>query len=301
MALLSWGDSGIDDLKRVFFENPTYANRSIVFDILSAAAAGKGPTRVALGASSDLWEQISDGTELSTTVQLSARRALVDLVLSVEAIDEVASLVGAVLQKQQFRDDRASIEIIRAASSRWLAIGDSVLNEFRKLIEESAADEPKFQKFLEVNPQLLDPMAIEVWPEPNLFGSRKPDFVVKRSDGTYLIVEIECPGKTLITKTGHPSADVTHAEHQVTDYRTYMLSHIGTMKGVFQGFAEPDCLVVVGLEGTLAPHQREALASLNRSRHRLKVAGFDWLLQRAEQVSKNVAEHGVVVSVQRVV
>jgi hypothetical protein len=112
MALLSWGDAGIADIKRVFLENPSYANRSIVFDILSAAAAGKGPTRVALGANSDLWAQIRGGCELSTAVQLSARKALVDLVLSVEAIDEVASLVGAVLQKQQFRDDRASIEII---------------------------------------------------------------------------------------------------------------------------------------------------------------------------------------------
>ncbi|MBB05443.1 MAG: hypothetical protein CML03_08000 [Pseudooceanicola sp.] len=299
MALLAWGDDGIEDIRRAFFDNDSYANRTIAFDILSAAAAGKGPMRVSVGAPSKVWAQLTEGGNLPTPVQVAARKALVELVLSIDAIEDVAGLIGGVLQKQQFRDDGAAVELIRAASSRWLAIGDTVLSEFRKLIDNNANDEPVFQSFLGANPQLLDPMAIEVWPEPNLFGSRKPDFVVKRSDGSYLVVEIECPAKTLITKGGHPSADVTHAEHQVTDYRNYMLRHIGTVKDVFAGFSDPDCLVVVGLEETLTPEQKQVLASLNGARHRVKVVGFDWLLERAERVSKNVSEQGVVVSVQR--
>ncbi len=298
-ALLAWGEAGVEELKRVFSENESYANRTLVFDILSGAAAGKGPTRVELGASTDIWDQIAVAGEVPSAVQQAARRALVDLVLSVEAIDDVASLIGGVLQKQSFRDDSAAIELIRSASSRWLAIGDRVLKDFGDLITTNPNDEPAFQRFLETNPQLLDPMAIEVWPEPNLFGSRKPDFVVKRSDGSYLVVEIECPAKTLITWAGHPSAEVTHAEHQVTDYRNYMLSHIGTVKDFFSGFSDPDCLVVVGLESTLTPEQKATLAALNGARHRVKVVGFDWLLERAERISKNVSEHGVVVSVQR--
>jgi hypothetical protein len=298
-ALLAWGDVGVEEIKRAFMDNDSYANRTLVFDILAAAATGKGPTTVELSASKDLWAQIAASGELPLSVQQAARGALVDLVLSVEAIDDVASLIGGVLQRQSFRDDGAAVELIRAASSRWLAIGGPVLDGFRELIATSAHDEPAFQRFLEANPQLLDPMAIEVWPEPNLFGSRKPDFVVKRSDGSYLVVEIECPGKTLITRAGHPSADVTHAEHQVTDYRNYMLRHIGNVKDVFPGFSDPDCLVVVGLESNLAAEQKEVLASLNGARHRVKVVGFDWLLQRAERVAKNVSEHGVVVSVQR--
>ena len=78
-----------------------------------------------------------------------------------------------------------------------------------------------------------------------------------------------------------------------------MLRHIGNVKDVFPGFSDPDCLVVVGLESNLAAEQKEVLASLNGARHRVKVVGFDWLLQRAERVAKNVSEHGVVVSVQR--
>lgn len=124
---------------------------------------------------------------------------------------------------------------------------------------------------------------------------------MKRSDGSYLVVEIECPSKAIITRAGQPSADVTHAEHQATDYRRYMLGHIQNVKDVFPGFSEPDCLVIVGLEGALSNDQKAALASLNDARHRLKVVGFDWILHRAKKISENVAEHGVVVSVTRMI
>ncbi len=273
----------------------------MIFDILSAAAVGKGSTRVTLGASLDIWDHVVDKGELPTTVQQSARRALLDLLLSIDSMQDVAGLIGGTLQRQQFTDNESAVELIRAVSSRWVAIGDLVLNNFRNLIAKNVHDEPAFQDFFEKTPQLLDPMAIEVWPQPNLFGLRKPDFVVKRFDGSYLIVEIECPGKSLVTKGGHPSVHVTHAEHQVTDYRSYMLSHIGTVKDVFPGFSDPDCLVVVGLENSLTASQKGVLTSLNNARHRLRVAGFDWLLERAERVSKNVSEHGVEVSVQRMI
>ncbi|MEO4041154.1 Shedu anti-phage system protein SduA domain-containing protein [Hoeflea sp. CAU 1731] len=298
LALLAWGDAGIAEMKRVFLEDDNFSNRRLVFEILSALAAGESPIQFN-SASSEVWAQVTDCGRLPPAIQVSARRTLVDLVLSIEATDDVAGLIGGALQQQQFRKDGAAVELIRAASSRWLAIGDSVLNDFQKLIVANADDEPSFQNFFEANPQLLDPMAIEVWPQPNLFGSKKPDFVVKRSDGSYLIVEIECPGKSLITKAGHPSAAVTHAEHQAIDYRNYMLKHVGNAKTVFPGFSDPDCLVVVGLESTLSDDNKIALASLNGNRHRFRVVGFDWLLERAQRVSQNVTEHGVIVSVQR--
>ncbi|MEX5577632.1 Shedu anti-phage system protein SduA domain-containing protein [Pseudophaeobacter sp. A-200-2] len=135
--------------------------------------------------------------------------------------------LGSVFQRHYAKRDgvNAAKNLVQAVASRWFAIGDRTLQEYQDLIEDFSDDEPSFQQFFEANPQFLDPMAVEVWPEPNLFGSRKPDFVVKRSDGSYLVVEIECPSKALITKAGHPSADVTHAEHQATDYRKYMMGH----------------------------------------------------------------------------
>jgi hypothetical protein len=52
---------------------------------------------------------------------------------------------------------------------------------------------------------------------------------------------------------------------------------------------EPDCLVIIGLERDLTERQRAALRRANQGYHALRVAGFDWILQRAAAVARNVA------------
>ncbi|TBN37002.1 DUF4263 domain-containing protein [Paracoccus subflavus] len=300
-ALLYWQQAGLEQLARSVAHSPRSSNSNIAFDILSSAASGEFSTMLSDHWWGDLKKRVTNAGGLSAEIQHYARRTLVELVLAAKDEDDLMLSLASVFQRHyaKMNGANAAKNLVQAVASRWFAIGDRTLQAYQELIEAFSDDEPSFQKFFEANPQLLDPMAVEVWPEPNLFGSRKPDFVVKRSDGSYLVVEIECPSKVMITKAGHPSADVTHAEHQATDYRKYMLGHIANVKDVFPGFSEPDCLVVVGLEGVLTKDQKAALASLNDARHRLKVVGFDWILDRAKKISENVAEHGVVVSVTR--
>jgi len=38
-------------------------------------------------------------------------------------------------------------------------------------------------------------MAVQIWPQPNVLGSKFPDFVVRRADDSYIVVEIETPAK----------------------------------------------------------------------------------------------------------
>lgn len=302
-ALLYWQQAGLEELARAAAQSPRSSNTQIAFDILSSAASGEFSTMLSDHCWGDMKKRVTSSGGLSTEMQHHARRTLVELVLGARNEDDLMLSLASVFQRHYAKMNgvNAAKHLVQAVASRWFAIGDRTLQEYQELIEAFSDDEPSFQKFFEANPQFLDPMAVEVWPEPNLFGSRKPDFVLKRSDGSYLVVEIECPDKAMITKAGHPSAGVTHAEHQATDYRKYMMRHIANVKDVFPGFSEPDCLVVVGLEGTLSKDQKAALASLNDARHRLKVVGFDWILDRAKKISKNVAEHGVVVSVKRMI
>lgn len=302
-TLLYWQQAGLDELARAAAQSPRSSNTNIAFDILSSAASGEFSTMLYDQWWGDLKTRVTTSGAFSTEMQHHARRTLVELVLGARDEDDLMLSLASVFQRHSLKTDglKAAKHLVQAVASRWFAVGDRTLQEYQDLIETFSDDEPRFQTFFEANPQFLDPMAVEVWPEPNLFGSRKPDFVVKRSDGSYLVVEIECPSKAIITRAGQPSADVTHAEHQATDYRRYMLGHIQNVKDVFPGFSEPDCLVIVGLEGALSNDQKAALASLNDARHRLKVVGFDWILHRAKKISENVAEHGVVVSVTRMI
>lgn len=300
-ALLYWRETGIDELARVARRSVRFANRGIAFDILSSAASGEFSMLLSGKSWLQLKQKVIDRGALTTEMQKYAQRTLVELALNIEDEDDLILALANSFQRHYAnpKGGSAAKQMVQAAASRWFAIGDHTLSKYLKLIEDSPNCEPSFQAFFEANPQLLDPMAVEVWPEPNLFGSRKPDFVVKRSDGSYLVIEIECPKKMLVTKAGNLSAAASHAENQAMDYRSYMMQHISSVRETFPTFSDPDCLVIVGLESSLTDGQKSALFRHNAHRHRLDVVGFDWILDRARRISENVAEHGVIVSVTR--
>jgi hypothetical protein len=189
----------------------------------------------------------------------------------------------------------AAKELFAALSARWLAVSKPVLEGYEALILKEPDNEPAFQRFLMEHPQLLDPMAVQVWPHPNLFGFRFPDFVVRRADNSYIVIEIERPSKPLVTTGGQLSADVTHAEQQATDYRSYLMQRFADARVHFPNFEDPDCLAVTGLERALDVRQKTVLRDANRNRHRLRIIGFDWLAYRARTVAANITRHHVEV------
>jgi hypothetical protein len=130
---------------------------------------------------------------------------------------------------------------------------------------------------------------------------KEPDFVVKRSDGTYLVVEIECPAKALMTAAGHLSAHASHAEHQVLEYRQHLMEKYADIRVHMPDFKEPDSLVLIGLERNLDDRQRQSLHMINKGRNHVRIAGFDWLLERARTIASNVTRSGIEVTPLRIV
>lgn len=292
-TLALWREAGLCELLSGARATPTSKNVSLCVQILAAGAAGTGISPVSFVRDAELASRIHDALTAEPSLADVCRRHLVDLVLSFEADDDVASLVGS--KMSHMLNDAEVREVFAALSARWLAVSTPVLERYAGLIAERPHDEPSFQDFLGEHPQLLDPMAVQVWPQPDLLGSRCPDFVLRRADGSYAVVEIESPAKAIATAVGQLSAHVTHAEQQATDYRSYLMEHVATARAHFPGFDDPDCLVVIGLEGTLDQRQRRALRDANRHRHRLRIVGFDWLADRARAVAANIVRHRVEV------
>jgi hypothetical protein len=239
----------------------------------------------------------------ASTPQLAefCRARLVELILSFESDDDVAFRVGSGFSNLTFSEVPAAKELFAALSARWLAVSSPILAQYEALILDQPDSEPAFQRFLTDHPQLLDPMAVQVWPQPDLFGFRFPDFVIRRADNSYVVVEIERPSKALVTASGHLSADVTHAEQQVVDYRSYLIQRFGDARQHFPNFDDPDCMVVIGLEQPLDSRQRAVLRDANRHRHRLRIAGFDWLADRARTVASNITRQHIEVVNLRIV
>ncbi|MDO9713161.1 Shedu anti-phage system protein SduA domain-containing protein [Paracraurococcus lichenis] len=300
-TLLVWRDVGLKALTEAAKKYPEVKNTEIALALLSSLAAGEG-----LPSSGEVGEPIVDSAIRNTIenwpdLLSRARASLVEIILSIPDDDDVALRVGLTLMQSSMTRRLATRELFAAASTRWLAVSTPVLDRFDELIKTRPKDEPVFQNFLSNHPQLPDPLAIRVWPKPDLFGFKEPDYIVQRADGTYMVVEIECPGKPLVTSGGHLSADVTHAEQQATDYRRTLLRKYADLRVYLPGFQEPDCLVVVGVERDLDEAQKQVLHDANRNRTHLRIVGFDWLLDRGRTIASNMTHPRVEVLPLRIV
>jgi hypothetical protein len=294
--LACWGERGINQLVDATVKAPTSKNVSLCLDILSHFAAGDDFTVAPLfcdeGRRARLHEMMRARPELAS----HARSQLIAFVLSVHDEDELLGIIAGAFQKAGFSQagtGRAK-EVFAALSARWLTISEPPLQRYEALIASHPDDEPAFQAFLTEHPQVLDPMAAEVWPQPRLHGAEIPDFVIRRFDDSYVVIEIETPTKRLVTSTNQMSAAVTYAVAQASEYRRF-IERLPTARMHFPELDQVVCLVVIGLEQSLIASQQQALRNFNREHYGLQVVGFDWLARRGRAVRENLIKIGVPV------
>jgi len=286
-ALACWGEAGFEKMVANALRNRTSKDISAALKTLALIAAGKTISSLSSFMHDDkLLDRINQSIS-GQNLQGKARRKLSELVMSLPTHDLLIPLGTAFTQIGIAGDDGPE-EIVGALSSKWLGFGPRDLEAFALLISHSSDDEPKLHSFLETFPQILDPMAAQVWSKPDFHGFKIPDFLIRRSDNSYLVVEIETPAKTLVTRGGQMSAYVTQAVKQAIDYRAFVLERLSETRHHFPEIHDPDALVVIGLEEKLSKVWARTLQEENRARTKLRIVGFDWLLHRARAVLSNV-------------
>ena len=290
-SLVAFGAAGLRALVESAVRTPTGKNVSLCLSILAAVAAGSAPRGLTFTRDEALESSIRVASQAPGLAD-TARSLLREYVLGIaDELDAVAA-VGSELSNAGWstEDSEAVRELFAALAARRLATGPATIRAYEALMEAHPDDEPIFHAFLERHPQLLDPTAAEVWSKPDLSGVREPDFVIRRADDTYLVLEIETPGKPLITAANQLSAPATQAVAQVTAYRSFLIERFQVALLHFPRFSEPECLVVIGVESRLSAEQRAALARENRSRAGVRIVGYDWLARRALTIASNVVE-----------
>lgn len=301
-CLIRWGEAGLNALVEIGRRSRTSKNHSLVLEILAALAAGTLPVLAGSLQDARVSTHLQSAVPNVATLAACARAKLQEYLLSFDDDDDVCGVVGLRLMQNSIRGGSTpTLELFKALASRWLAVSQPVLAAFRGLLAARPDDEPAFQQFFELHPQLIEPSVAEVWSQPDLHGAKEPDFVIRRADGTYLVVEIETPAKLLITDSCQMSAVATHAVTQVFDYADFLVTRHLEISTHFPGFQVPDALVVVGMEGNLTPDQARALRLENRSRHNVRVVGFDWLLRRAEVLATNLIGQPIPIHHSRLV
>ena len=296
-CLIRWGEQGLQALLDGAYPDAPIKTQSLAVEILSTLASGERLPEIRSWVRDDtLVDDILQSVEDWPAIFSCAKRCLRDLFSSFEDEADLALLLGHVFNQAALTNIARVKEVFVALTGRWLAIDSRTLAEFESLIAEKANDEPAFHLFLEKNPQLIDPLAFEVWSKPDIHGAKIPDFLIKRTDNTFLVVEIETPAKSIITSTYQLSAEANHAVSQAADYVEFLTTRNESIRTRLPDFTPPDSLVVVGLEHPLNAEQMRALQRENRTRHGIRIVGFDYLLDRARSTLNNFIVHGVTVT-----
>lgn len=292
-SLLAWGEEGMEQMYDLALKAPFPHNLSLLFKVFSSLAIGENlepPNTYRFPE----WEKVvakrfGDPKNYS----IKAEELLRKLVLSLEEkdIDRLPSVLGFSF----LGNPKKTRSILSTASLRWIVIGPKKIDEYLELIDHASSDEYAFQDFFEKNPTFLDPLAHRVWPQPDLHGKKEPDFIIQRSDNSYLVVEIETPCKQIVTKDGQIGAKVTQAVTQAMEYRSFLLEHHQQAQATFSNFSAPEALVVIGCEGSLTEEEFSVLRRENEHRTNIKIVGFDALAKRAIAITNNLVEGHVQV------
>ena len=292
-----WGESGLWMIREIVLSRPTENRIKIALKVLTCIGDNvklPGYQYGIFNLDDDMPEQVYAREWPNDPCEL-AKQVLREIILSL-SMDDLLAPVGLVIRDftPSYLSDTIGV-LISTLSLKWLRFGPPTLMKYQEMLVTQPRSEPAFQAFFVEHPQFLDPMAVQVWSQPDFHGALEPDFVIRRADDSYLIVEIECPSKMIITKGNQLSRDALHAENQATAYATFLSERLLEARSHFPHFRDPDCLAIIGMEGSLNPTQMLALRRTNASRHKLRTVGFDWLAERAQTILSNINEGEIEV------
>ena len=127
---------------------------------------------------------------------------------------------------------------------------DRYCDELVALIDEPRTTEEVLHQWLaDIRHRVfLDPHATKVWSKLP-FGDTVSDFVVRSSDGSYTLIEIERASVRIIQQGNQePTAPFNHACQQVRDWRRYVRDNVQTVRSELglTDIYEPTGKVIIG-------------------------------------------------------
>jgi hypothetical protein len=176
---------------------------------------------------------------------------------------------------------------MRVSADATIRLTRSLLDEFAKLIDSEGA-ESNYQRYLQQNPVLLDPLAADVYPTAPLGLEFKTDFVIRRHDGRYIVVEIEKPQDPLFTAQHDFAAPMTHAVGQVMDFQQWVADNIAYAQTHLPGIVEPAGLLVMGRRAGLQPRATRKLARWQINSRHIELVTYDELLARGQTLLRSL-------------
>ncbi|SDQ34928.1 DUF4263 domain-containing protein [Carnobacterium viridans] len=144
-------------------------------------------------------------------------------------------------------------------------------------------NENKIQKILTNYPILFGTEYTEVLDKQSFGSEYEADYVLKRYNGLYDIVEIEASTLNIYTKQGNPSSQLVHAEQQIMDWLEWIEHNSSYAREKIKKLYSPKGYVVIGRSNTLTRSNKEKLRRRNLVfRDKIEIITYDDLLENAK-------------------
>lgn len=290
IALLpAWGEIGINELIYIVQNGP---HSSSALGILAAVAQGDIPSSKSSPFLGDAWDDLCNYI-LPPDIPAYSKKKLRAAVLE-QFNDELSrrrivwnlSTLGIDLKQAEIFDYIFDLLI----DSR-LILNESILAQFEELLESDPKREEELHQFLLSNPILLDPFVIELRNKHELGDDFITDFVIRRINNKYVLVEIENSTDHLFRQNGSFTSKLMQAIAQVRDFQAWISDNISYAQTKLPGIRHPEGLVVIGRMGVLTPTMKTRLDEENFSRRgHILIMTYDDLLYQAKAVYKNILE-----------
>lgn len=283
VALLPrWGAPGLALLASLI-QHGKFGRAGQVLRTLHAIAKGRCPVAVERRTQLQPYE-VGEQAAKEATVLL--RRLLLEQHTNSTLRDR---LLFALYSNSITTDAEVIGDVLRLMTDVRLVLNERLLSDFRQLLDVAPEREQKLHDFLIENPVFLDPMAVEVLNKHALGSDLVTDFVLRRFNDEYVLVEIEKSIDSVFTRSRQFSSEVTHAVGQVEDFQVWVADNIAYARNKLPGISRPEGLVVIGRRQGLDTGLLRKLEEANFSRRgHTRIMTFDDLLSRAEAVYRNM-------------
>lgn len=291
-SLIAWRTRGIRELQNKIKKHDFYGADAFYILILIASKRDL-KTDFVYNLPENWFKKIK--VIVDAELQSEAEKILKELVLDLNSNENVRdSMINNLSMILSFRRDN---DIKKAIADYFfsilidsrLQINLDLIMDFEEFLNNPETSEERIQTFLFDNPILLDPLAIEIYSKHELGNEFKTDFVIKRLNNDYVLVEIEKSTDKIFTNKGVFHSQATEAIAQVRDFQSWIHENLSYARNTLPSIRRPEALLIIGRRKELTQDMQRRLDEENYSRRgHIKIITYDDLLDQARTVYDNL-------------
>lgn len=286
-AVACEGEKGLETLAKLAQNEEPVVWGAEALRVLATIASVGTPPHPGSDCPAHVWGLASRTIAENAELQRSAKDHLRELAVRMPE-ERLLELMACGLRPLVKSPPSTEREIMQVLSGRWFAIGESIVREYEAMVSDETNGEEEYHQWFEEHPQMLDPLAIEVASKPSLRGVKEPDFVIRRFDDTYIVVELKKPSTRVLNRDKSLSAPITKAIQQSQTY-AMRLARWGEAEKAFPRIDHVDRLIIAGKQEELDEDARKVVRETEENNLRLRLVGFDWVATRARAMCRNLS------------